>query len=262
MQKKKIYPSRISFCWENQNLTNDNKGCFRFQQLAYGLTLPIHKTYAMLGEALENRIEKTLIKQKISYEREVSFHKEINATTYISGRADFVLKDKIIEAKASFSSNFRTLLKNGDYRLNHLAQLGLYMLHFKKTKGVLFCGMYQYGRDKKLFMTYSRKIRVELKDDAFYVDDFPSGYTKQNLIDYLIQLTKALHSDVLAPPPVLDDPENFKSPCKYCALRLICSSVNTYHPITSSMLSHARYLLDNEEIKEPKITKTRNKEFL
>lgn len=260
--KKKIYPSRISFCWEGQNLTSDNKGCFRFQQFAYGLTLPIHPRYTALGDQHEQSIQRALIAKDIAHEREVAFHKTINDNTYISGRADFVLEDEVIEAKASFSSNFRTMLKNDDYKINHLAQLGLYMLHFKKKKGGLYCGMYQYGRDKKIFMTYGKKISVVLRDDAFLINDMPTGYTKQNLVDYLIQLTKALHSEQLAPSPVLDDIENYKSPCRYCPLRTICGNASDYQTITNGMRSHAKKLLLSDEIKEPKITKTRNKEFL
>lgn len=259
---KKIYPSRISFCWEGQNLTSDNKGCFRFQQLAYGLKLPIHQKYTILGDKHEQAIERMLIAKKIPYEREVEFKKTINDSTYISGRADFILTDQVIEAKASFSGNFMTMLKNGDYKINHLAQLGLYMLQFKKAKGNLYCGRYQYGRDKKIFMTYGKKISVQLRDDSFLVDSMPSGYTKQNLVDYLIQLTKALHSDQLAAPPVLDDIENYKSPCRYCALNVICGNAQTLQTITTGMRSHAKKLLLSEEIKEPHITKTRNKEFL
>lgn len=259
---KKIYPSRISFCWEGQNLTSDNKGCFRFQQFAYGLELPIHQKYITLGEKHEQAIERMFVTKKIPYEREVAFHKPINDNTYISGRADFILADRVIEAKASFSSNFMTMLKNGDYKINHLAQLGLYMLQFNKTKGDLYCGRYQYGRDRKIFMTYGKKLPVQLRDDSFLVDAMPSGYSKQNLIDYLIQLTKALHSNQLAAPPVLDDIENYKSPCRYCVLHVICGNSQTHQTITTGMRSHAKDLLLNEEIKEPHITKTRNKEFL
>jgi CRISPR/Cas system-associated exonuclease Cas4 (RecB family) len=251
--KKKIYPSSMTFSWDGACLAEYNSQCWRYQQLAYGVSASINPFYSELGDLHEERHEKTLT---VPYEREKPFKQDFPEYV-VSGRADFVMEGSVDECKASVSSSIKLgVIRDGNVKTSHLAQLTLYLMQFGYDNGRLVYGYYQHDREENLVCTSERLFDVTLDNKAILVDGEPSLYTVNDLVSNIVHLGEWLITDELAPRPV---PLNFGGPCKYCPLAGLCDKAEQIGATVSVLKEEAKSLIENQPQKEVKITKQRRK---
>lgn len=261
----KIYPSSLSFSIDGQNTSSSSSTCYRYKQLSQGSEFELHPIYNLIGEKHEEAIESHLKSNNKDYKREEPFKVNVAKNVELSGRADFVLDDMILEAKATLSTSMKSRLNKGEFKYEHLAQLICYMLFFKKLKGQLVYGYYQYNNVYELVRTKTFIFKVEIDDGQIIVDGIPTGYDVINVIDNVKTTTKYLLSDVLAPPPDDIDFNSFTSPCKYCVLQKLCKP--TFESVedvklTKGLKNQALALISSQPIKQDiKIPKVRDKKF-
>lgn len=90
----------------------------------------------------------------------------------------------IIEVKSSYGNGIRALQRSGEPKESDIMQILLYMHLENISKGVLL----YVARDDG----YRMEFHLELKDGILYVDNKPTEYTFQKILDKLVQLEEHL----------------------------------------------------------------------
>lgn len=216
---KKVYPSAIGFSPLGLNRADFFKGCWRWIVSTQGVKNDIDPAYGKLGEAWEAACETSITSLNPGQElqREVSFRYEIAEGVQLSGRADFVAENGVIECKAHYSKS-RFVNAPGE---DHIAQLLLYMLQFEKTNGMLMVAYYEAEEDGSLVQADFQVFRVSIADDAstVLVDDKPYTFTVGDLIHSITSLASHLASDGFPGSPI-------GTACFSCPAKNVCGGIS------------------------------------
>lgn len=262
---KRLYPSSMAFNLGGENVTTKNGGCHRYRQLAFGVPFEIPSIYQEIGELNEELWEAELKEWGEEYEREKPFRIQLSETATISGRMDFFTEKYIDECKATASSSMKSRLNKGEVDKNHLAQLCVYLGCFERTKGRLVYGYFQLNNVGMPVRTAKWVFMVELKGKRgnVYVEGYPVGVDMAGLAEYVAEAGSSLNSDLIAGSPLDDDPDSWKSPCRFCPLKDACLGGDFVEgqPITAETRLLAQNLITGQPVREAKLTKTRNKKF-
>lgn len=251
----------MSWCVDGQNITTKAWGCWRYQQLAEGVKTPFPKLFADMGAYNERLYREYLQEKGETFEEEVPFKIDLGDGDVVSGRCDFLLDGRVDELKSSSSKHAKAKWSKGGFDANHLAQHCLYLSHFGKPYGYLVYGKYQENKAGDMVKTYGKRFKVEVREDGgIVVDGGLQAVAMHNLVEYITAAVKWRKSETLAPAPQLDDPTDFRSPCRYCKLAPLCASASIYDKVADHR-EEARRLLQIPDDSPPKLTRTNLKKF-
>jgi hypothetical protein len=213
---KKLYPSSSGFCWGDMVITEYDSGCLRsILCTANGYRKDIPETSMELGRRWEDIVFEQLVnEQPWPFHKELPFKHEIYGIT-ISGRCDYIVYDDqgplIIECKGTGSKTAPTdIIKNGKYKINHLAQVSSYFLYFGASRA-------------KLMISYlcqqSRTFNITVgQGGVILVDGKSSGFT---LSDQLKHTENA--ATVITEGVIWQRPHTMKGdPCRFCNHKEVC----------------------------------------
>ena len=213
---KKLYPSSSGFCWGNMVITEYDSGCLRSILItANGYRKNIPEVSMELGRRWEDiTFDQLTNEQPWPFHRELPFKNEIYGVI-VSGRCDYVLYDDegpiVIECKGTGSKTAPTdIIKNGKYKINHLAQITSYFLHYGASRAEL--------RVSYLCQT-SRTFKITIgQDGMIMVDGKPSGFTMQDQLEHTRNAALAVTEGI-----VWSRPHTMKGdPCKWCNHKDVC----------------------------------------
>jgi hypothetical protein len=238
----KVYPSSLTFSFEDYNPATKSSQCWRYAQLSQGARGPdIHPDYMTIGNQNEVEHEATLT----DYEREKPFRRDLGGAV-LSGRVDFLLKDSIDECKATFKKQVLTDAERGKPDPGHLAQLTCYLLQFDLRHGRLIYGWYTQKLDGTFHRSKVVELAVTIEDGSVLVNGADTGYKAADIANSIVRLTKYLQSDLPAPKPSTAS-NSFGSPCTYCPLKTLCSRVDSENLTIPEVRDEARGLVVNQQ---------------
>lgn len=218
----KIYPSSSGFMRNGEYEVEYNSACLRYLPVAVeAARLPIDPKYGTLGLIHEDR--HAAILGSLMLHRELPIRKSYTDKVMYSGRIDFITTDdEIHETKASMSSGFKSsVIKKGNPKLSHIAQVMSYMIHTGYEKAKLVTGFY----DPEYKFKEGRDFHILVKNDKILIDNVEFKYTKSEQEEYLKAAVEVLEEGL----PHLKRPTNyleFMGPCKFCPLKTLCSMLD------------------------------------
>lgn len=252
---KKYYPSSAAFMWGDMVLTKDSSGCLRRILFAsLGLRDEIDPIYSAVGAAHEKWVEERLE----GFEREVPVRGPIlGSEVEYAGRADFLNASEVIECKATLSKRARLdVIRKGNVKINHLAQLVSYLIQLEMTNGRLIVGFYQHNENNEFECTESREFKITIDDEGrILIDDTLSGYRVHDQLAHMQRAAKHLAEGTLGPRPN-DWDAKYTSPCSYCPFKAACDKIDAGEQGDSVAL--AKEALDAHKLKpkrEVEVTK-------
>jgi CRISPR/Cas system-associated exonuclease Cas4 (RecB family) len=165
-----------------------------------------------------------------AFRREVALKQEVASGVWVSGRADFVGVDRIIETKGTAAKNAKSqIYTHGRYREDHLAQLLFYMIGFEKRIGELNYQIYKLNEEKtEITPLCARTFIVTIADNGeVFIDGatVPVANTQQ-LLDNLAQQVKVVTGELTPVPRPRDSLINWK-PCNFCAFKIACQEYDS-----------------------------------
>lgn len=254
-KKMKVYPSSSSFALPGGVITLYDSGCMRsilINSKTRSNNFP--PLYAEIGQYHEDLFAAQLGNRLAK--REFVVKSDILANVENSGRLDFQDIDGVIyETKASLSESFYySVIRKGEYKLYHMAQLVTYMIALQQPKGVIVCGYYEQGSgDVKFTQSGYREFVVEIRDGGkIFVDGTDSGYTVKDQLRW-----QHLAANVLATDSIGDRPVNAwepqGSPCRYCPMSSICDSYDMGEISKDELVSQGIEAVKNKRMPEPKV---------
>jgi CRISPR/Cas system-associated exonuclease Cas4 (RecB family) len=246
---KKYYPSSAAFLWGDLTLTKDSSGCLRkILFSSHGLREEIDPVYAEVGRAHEEWVNERLEE----FEREVPVRGNIlgNDSVEYAGRADYLNSNEVIECKATLSKRARLdIIRKGNVKINHLAQLVSYLIQLELQQGRLIVGFYEQDQDKKFVCTESREFKVTIDDEGrILIDAQISPYRVHDQLAHMQRAAKHLAEGTLGPRPA-DWDAKYTSPCNYCPFKAACDKYDSGDQRDPVAL--AKESLD-EHLKKPK----------
>jgi hypothetical protein len=226
----KYFPSSAAFQVGGVTLTKNASGCLRYIKFANaGLRdSDIDPIYKAVGAAHEAEWERTLISKNVPYHREVPLKKPIpNSNMEYSGRIDFIVEGELQECKATISKRARLdIIRKGNVKLNHLAQLVSYMAMSDVHNGRLIVGYYEL--DGEVWRNCEqREFEITIDDSGrILVDKTPSGYSVLEQLSHMFAASKAV-TERSTPERPMDWQQKWSSPCAYCAFKNACNKDGT-----------------------------------
>jgi len=207
-----------------------------------------------LGKLHEDNYAATLT----DFEAEVPFKIDLG-NAVVSGRADFVLADRIDECKGMVSASGKlAVIDKGYFKLNHLAQLVLYLGAFKKDLGRLVYGYYELG-EEGLVQVASRTFVVTLRKGVIIqVDGVDTDYTTEDITSSIRNAAKWLNTEEFAPRPAKAE-QKFGGPCHFCPLKPLCDNIDKGGADFAKARVVAEMLITTKPMNEVKILKINRK---
>ncbi len=244
----KIYPSIMNFGPLGLNRADFNGSCWRWVVSTMGVKKEIDEAYAKLGTIWEEACTASLTTLgNVEIEREVPFKAELEGGVIISGRADIVGPDFIVECKAHYS---RARYNSAPHE-DHIAQLVTYMMEFEKPKGMLMVAYYEEAEDstdlvQDGFKTFT--VTIAEDDNTILIDGNNYKFTLNDLADGYAALSRHLIAGTL--PEV---PQGLA--CFTCPAKEICGSVSEKSLTESQLRDSIREVAENLPFKAAKIKK-------
>lgn len=246
MKLKKYYPSSAAFMFGDLTMTKDSSGCLRRILFAsHGLRDEIDPIYSEVGKAHEEWVESRLK----GFQREVPVRGQVLGTDVeYSGRADFLNEHEIIECKGTISKRVRLdVIRKGNVKINHLAQLVSYLIQLERSNGALIVGFYEQNEDKQFICTEHREFKITIDDEGrILIDGTLSGYRVHDQLAHMQRAAKHLAEGTLGPRPA-DWDAKYTSPCNYCPFKSACDKVDSGE--RSDPLALAKEALDEHKLK-------------
>ncbi len=215
----KLYPS--SFTPMQGATTNAffKEGCLRYISIKDMITTrtEIPQLYQTIGNLAEERLAVTF-DQRLFVSREVPFQLDLGDDVSISGRADFVLPNSVVESKASMSASKRAQWRRGQYSPEHLGQLVLYMIALERPAGWLKCSYVHLTKDASWLGFEDFEWHVCVVDGKIMVQGEEIEMTVQDVFAYFAAAKHALIGSDLPPRPTT------ANPCQNCAFQAVCDS--------------------------------------
>jgi hypothetical protein len=218
----KIYPSSSGFEDEDGYIVEYESSCLRYLPIAVEADrVPLNPVYGRVGLHHEDKHALSLGDRLLHREQVV--RKSYSDKVMYSGRIDFITTDnEIHETKATLSKNFlSSVIKKGQVKLSHMAQVLSYMIHTGIRKGELVTGFYT-EKGETFEPGPSRNFTILASDNSTLIDghtNFP--YTIEHQKRYLESAIEVLETGL----PHKDRPKNYLSftgPCRYCPLKELC----------------------------------------
>lgn len=258
MYRPKIYPSAGAFMFGDLVITEYDSACLRSILIkAHGIQGPeIDEANAAVGQTHEAFYARELA-QFTKMAAEVPLKGEIDGIAY-SGRADFITDHGtfrvIHETKGTISKNtYKKVIKEGKYKINHLAQLVFYMIRFQIDRGKIVSGYYEQ-EDYLFIQKDKREFKVVIQDSGeIYIDGSWTGYTVQDQLNHQIAQAEVLKNKTIWCRPDRAE-DRFGSPCSYCPFKNTCIKYDTGVISTvDELVESARQ--ETEAVKEAKEAK-------
>lgn len=264
-----------AFSQADQIVTDYPSGCGRHILIsAHGIRNPdIPEAYKIVGELNEVRWQEELTGDTSVTEvlREEPVKGDVYGSEEIkySGRADFIVTyedghEEVHECKATVSkTSRREVLRKGNVKLNHLAQLLSYMIQLELQDGKLVYGYYQYPWSEnhdstELVCTEDRVFKVRIEDDGrVTVDGLPTAYTVLDQLHHMQRVVKILTDKEIADRPALVS--TWSSPCRWCPFNQICNEIDATGMDLKTLLLKAEKALEKEQQREPNIFRPKRK---
>ena len=223
--KHKIYPSASAFMWGDVVLTDYDSGCLRSILIkSHTPRTEIPKLYQEVGAVHETKYEGE-VKDHLLF-REQPIKAEILTDVEYSGRCDFILDyglPIVDECKATVSQSGVRGLREGKYKLSHLAQLVSYLCKLKIPRGRLIYGYYE--RTAHDWVEVERYVfKVSIADSgAVFINGVDSGFHVNDQLRHLFQVAKHLKEQKIGPRPWGWE-SKWGSPCNLCPFQATCAS--------------------------------------
>lgn len=224
--KVKIRPSSSGFKRGEMVFTTYNSGCLRYIKAARKAQYtPIDPIYAEVGLQHEENHEEFLADRLTEREFVIKF--DLTGDVEYSGRCDFIDSDGAVhETKATLSKSSRdSIVRQGKYNVNHLAQIVSYMIFLELEQGYLVVGYYEKDETKNIFVKQEqRTFNITIGSTGLiFVDGEESEYS---IMDYMehVEAQIDLFKTVLPPRPYIKS--RFSSPCSLCPMAETCDSVD------------------------------------
>jgi len=216
----RISPSSAAFALGNLVVTDYSQGCLR--HLLFKRKIPkdsdIPEEFAKMGEDGELKyLDYMLTQQDYPFHRELPFISEIDGVP-VKGRVDFVSYHDgfrvIHECKTSQSKTFLYgVVRKGEPKLNHVAQIVSYLVHFGETKAKLVA---RYAPKNE-----ERIIKIEVDDlGRILVDKRVYKYSLQEQINHQLLSAKVIKENL-----IWDRPST--GTCRYCQYAEECLKWDT-----------------------------------
>ena len=227
MIKLKVSPSSAAFMLGNLCVTEYAHGCLRAILMSgYGIREDsIAEVNERVGASHESWYARSLTAPVFG--AEVPVKGNITDTVVYSGRADFITQHDgfrvIHETKATVTVKTKTsVITNGNYKMNWLAQLLFYMIRTNTTRGKIISGYYVEHEGGLFENKASREFKVEIDDVGnVQVDGQFSGYNVQDQLAHQMGCAKVLSENILWDRP--DGAEKaYGSPCHFCPFKQTC----------------------------------------
>jgi CRISPR/Cas system-associated exonuclease Cas4 (RecB family) len=174
----------------------------------------IDPIYQAIGRITEERF----FINKPEYQREVPFKTPVNGEVTISGRADGVADDHVVEIKSTISQvKRREVIKQGILPPEYLGQLMTYLYAFHKSWGIIHVAYLHFDKAGNNLEFETRDFKVELVENVIYVDgERKVENARWYVMNFYTTLAGLIISDTLAPMPITNNP------CKSCVLQATC----------------------------------------
>ncbi len=148
----------------------------------------------------------------------------------VSGRVDYLAypddpdRKEIIELKSTESGNvYRSVIRDGVYNLQNIAQVVWYMLA-ERCNNTRLIHTY-FKRDKKtkvLKRDAERVFKVAVEDDGVVtVDGTSIGFNVSNVTLHATEAVRAISEKLVSARPY--SPSTFENPCRFCPFNSACS---------------------------------------
>jgi CRISPR/Cas system-associated exonuclease Cas4 (RecB family) len=245
----KYSPSSAAFMYGDIVMTKDSSGCLRkILFSSHGLREEIDPIYQEVGKAHEEWVESRLT----GYRREESLRGPISGNDLVqySGRMDFISDTDVIECKATVSKRTRLeVIRKGNVKINHLAQIVSYLIQLERTNAKLIVGFYEQDNGK-FVCTEHREFNVTIDDNGrILVDGTFSGYGAIDQLRHMQRAAKHLAEGTLGPRPQ-DWDAKYTSPCNYCPFKAACDKVDSGN--TTDPVALAKEAIDEHKLKPKK----------
>lgn len=161
------------------------------------------------------------------------------------GHPDIVLKDGTpYELKSIQSANVLSkIIRQGEWKLNNLAQLVSYMISLKALRGILRYDSFIYADGLK--SADFREFVVEIQDDgAVFVDGAESGITVAHVLAHRNAAAAVLEQRKVESERPMAWRYKDVNPCKYCPFLPVCDDYDRrYITTTDEFISQAKEIV-------------------
>lgn len=228
----KVFPSSAAFVADGTVITETDSGCLRTLLLKKaGLDQPFPPIYQEVGAVHEVNVQAELLADPntTAILKEYPIKLELPKGT-LSGRVDFIRFNADgtvtpIECKSTISKNTRlSVIRKGQLKLNHLAQVACYMLMLKQQAAEVWVGYYE-AIEGGFTCTESRVFKVTCDDTGtLYVDGVATFWSIASVVAWVNQALEALNNKQCLPlkPRAFED--GWSSPCRMCAYKAVCDN--------------------------------------
>lgn len=254
----RIYTSSSGFMWGNQPVGNYDSPCLRsiaWKSHNRDVATSIPVAYAMVGSVHESNHEHILLGNTDPFQREVPIRTPIDTrsgkTIVYSGRCDFIFGDSIDETKATFSKSAPNyILRKGQWKISHLAQLAGYLWQKDMIKGRIVYGVYSnLAEGAASFFKHigTRIFNVAIEDDGrLTVDSKPTPYYVQDQIAHVYAAAEAVAEKKVWPVRPWGWEQKWGSPCALCPFKALCDSFESGNISESETFTKARSILQGD----------------
>lgn len=195
-------------------------------------------------------MEADLKARGLAYQKEVPFKIQTGEGVEVSGRCDYLLDDEVVEVKSTTNRRRISDAANGRPKVEHLAQLALYLGHFRKEKGRLIYNYFEEDEQGELVIQTQVTVYVTVEEDEVYVNGKVTGHRASDLVDFVVGLSGYLERDEL-PPRAVNATSSF-GPCNYCPLKEICGATIDSEKARELIASQEPYPFSINKVKEKK----------
>jgi len=212
----RINPSSAGWAVGNQVITEYSSGCLRHLLLKNYLPIPFNlpEDLIKVGADGEDKYQNYLDnEQEYPYHKECVMKSTMDGVT-VSGRIDFLShheKFRVVhECKSSKSKNLLyKVIRKGEVKLSHLAQLVFYLIHLNETRGKLIV-WYEPTNETRVF-----KVVIGEGGEIF-IDGVRHTFDVAEQIQHQLLSAKVIKENIL-----WDRPNG--AACKYCDYNKICT---------------------------------------
>lgn len=229
----KIFPSSAAFMADGTVITETDSGCYRRLLMAKaGIEQPFPAIYKQVGAVHEDYVQDALLHDPntIALLKESPVKLELPSGGVLSGRVDFIRFNTDgtvtpIECKSTISKNTRlSVIRKGQLKLNHLAQVACYMLLLKQPTAEVHAGYYE-ATETGLICTESRVFKITCDDEGtLAVDGVATFWSIGSLVEWINQGVKAINDKNNLPLKPRAFEEGWSSPCRMCSYKAVCDT--------------------------------------
>jgi hypothetical protein len=255
--RPRIYVSSSGFLWGRQPVTTYDSGCFRsiaWSTANRDLRGSIPTAYAMVGARHEYNHAGRLHDEGVAFHRELSMGEQVPGTEVIyTGRCDFLLPGSVDETKATFSASAKNyILRKGQWKVSHLAQLVGYLWQQEFKKGRIVVGVYEFHPEdiftgNEYHHIGTRDFQVEIQDDGqIFLDTKPTPYYVQDQLAHVHVAARVVQERKVWPERPFGWQNKWGSPCHFCKFKGLCDKYEAGGVSEADSFTEARDYIQGE----------------